>query len=257
MKWWSEFWKLRKQNDRVKIQLIVGCIGIVCIGIAVYQGSSFYRLLHTPIEYICTCVDSNGGLETKLSQVQELDYIDAVSRQKVTSVEITTQWGTLTIPCLMVSEDYLRDAYGVNKDSGMQTFYLNQTAYENILRTIPSSETDMENMHVGYIMGEEKGIAKLLSGSERMPNDSPYAFCTGDPIRLQKEGEQLRIRVRQQDLSGVQGMELKQLGIQIENEEKLEEGRLLQEQKFLEIKYNLCIAVLCMCFVWCLKKYGK
>lgn len=257
MKWWNRFWKQRKQNDRVKVQLIVGCIGLFCFGYALYHGISLYRLLNTPVEYVCTTADFDGGLDAKLSQVQELDYIDAVSRQEVTSVEITTQRGTLTVPCLKVSEDYLRDAYGLSETSAMQTFYLNQTAYESLLKAVQSPEEEIKDVKVGYVMGEEKGTAKLISGSELLPNDSPYIFCTGDPVCLRKEGRQLRVRVRQQDLDGMQIKELGQLGIQVENQKEIEENRLLQEQKLIEMKYNLFIAALCMCFVWCLKKFGK
>ena len=257
MKWWNRFWKQRKQNDRVKVQLIAGCIGLVCFGYALYHGISLYRLLNTPVEYICTTSDSGGGLDAKLSQVQELDYIDAVSRQELTSVEITTQRGTLTVPCLKVSEDYLRDAYGLTENSAMKTFYLNQTAYESMLNMVQASEEEIVDVKVGYVMGEEKGTAKLISGSELLPNDSPYIFCTGDPVCLRKEGRQLRVRVRQQDLDGMQLRDLGQLGIQVENQNEIEENRLLQEQKLLEIKYNLIIAILCMCFVWCLKRFGR
>ena len=51
MKWWTRFWKRRKQDDRIKIMLLffIGVIGFFAD--AVNSGIQVYNMMRSPVEY--------------------------------------------------------------------------------------------------------------------------------------------------------------------------------------------------------------
>lgn len=261
MKWWSSFWKRRKQNDRIKIQLICFLIGMVCLGTAVHQGFQLYQMIMSPVEYILTGTGSSEQMDDKFQTMKQFSYVDAISRQQEVSLILTCPWGELSVPCLELSEEYLETAYGLSDSSAMKVIYLNQPAYEQLLQLNQYSseeEGEIENCRMGYSINEENnGMAIVIPVLEGIPNDTPYAFSKGDSVNLRKNATNVRIRLRKQDLDGMQVQELQRMGFGIVNEGDVEENRLLREIQFLHIKYDLLIAVLCFLFLGCFKKYGN
>ncbi len=261
MKWWSKFWKIRKQKDKVKLMLLFILLGIGFFGHLIYEGICLYQITITPAEYILTSYDSAGITDKQMKELWELEQVSAVSRQQELSLELAGQRGKANLTCLEISQSYLENAYGIRSCSSMQVFYVNQLAYEELLRNMgymDGSETPKENWNMGYVLGgEESGMAKIILVTEGVPNDQPYAFHEGNSIRLAKHSPAIRVQVSQQDLDGMQVQRFRQSGLEIVNDTEVEEMLFRQETMLLQMKYDCIIAGLCLLSAGCLKKFGK
>lgn len=261
MKWWSRFWKIRKQKDWVKLMLLFLLLGIGFFGHLVYEGICLYQIILTPMEYILTSQSPTGITDLQMQDLWELEQISAVSRQQELSLELAGQWGKMNLTCLEVSQSYLENAYGIRSCSSMQVFYMNQLAYEELLENMGYGEgydPPKEDWTLGYVLGEEEmGMAKIILVPEGVPNDQPYAFHEGNSVRLAKNSPAIRIQVRQQNLDGMHVQRFQQSGLEILNDSDIEKTSDCQERILMQMKYDCMIAVLCLLSAGCLKKYGK
>lgn len=261
MKWWSKFWKIRKQKDTVKLMLLFILLGIGFFGHLAYEGICLYQITITPTEYILTSHDPTGITDMQMKELWELEQVSAVSRQQELSLELAGQRGKMNLTCLEVSQSYLENAYGIRSCGSMQVFYMNQLAYEELLRNMGYGEdydAPEEDWTLGYVLGEEEtGMAKVILVTEGVPNDQPYAFHEGNSVRLAKNSPAIRIQVRQQDLDGMNVRRFQQSGLEIINHSDVEETGYRQERILLQMKYDCIIVVLCLLTAGCLKKYGK
>lgn len=261
MKWWSKFWKIRKQKDKVKLMLLFILLGIGFFGHLIYEGIRLYQITITPAEYILTSHDSTGITDKQMKELWELEQVSAVSRQQELSLELAGQRGKLNLTCLEVSRSYLENAYGIQSNSSMQVFYVNTLAYEELIRSmgyVEGGDALPTDWNMGYILGgEEAGMAKIILVTEGVPNDQPYAFHEGNSVRLAKHSPAIRVQVSQQDLDGMQVQRFRQSGLEIVNNTEVEEMLFRRETMLLQMKYDCIIAVLCLLSAGCLKKFGK
>lgn len=141
MKWWKAFLKKRRQSDRVKIQTICLLLGIVFLCDFVYRSASLIQFFRTPQEYVLTGT-SGEVTDGQISTLREQDHVKCVSRQQETSVTFFGKEKSMTVTCFMLTEEYLTNGYGIPKGSGAQNFYLNQTAWEQLLETEESADAE-------------------------------------------------------------------------------------------------------------------
>ncbi|MBO5238075.1 MAG: hypothetical protein J6B50_04800 [Lachnospiraceae bacterium] len=260
MKWWKNFWLTRKQNDRVKIQLICFLLGIFCFSLGFYYSVQLYQLLHTPVEYVLSGSESSEKLSMQIEEIEKLEYVETVSRQKEKKIDITCKTGTISLPCIEVSKEYLESAYGLTETETMKVIYLNETAYEQLRRECQSNygaSGSKDNWQAGYSMGEgEQGMAKLVV-AKSLPDDSPCVFVSGTSLELKKNNSQIRVRLQYQDLEGIQIEELQEAGAMIINSEQIEKNQLLLNIQMMQARDWLIIGCICLLFTAILKKYGK
>lgn len=261
MKWWSKFWKIRKQKDKVKLMLLFILFGIGFFGHLIYEGICLYQITITPAEYILTSHNSAGITDIQMKELWELEQVSAVSRQQELSLELAGQRGKMNLTCLEVSQSYLENAYGIRSCSSMQVFYINKLAYDELTRSmgyVEGGDVPPTDWNMGYVLGgEESGMAKIILVSEGIPNNQPYAIHEGSSVRLAKNSPAIRVQVRQQDLDGMQVRRFRQSGLEIVNNTEVEETLFRQETMLLQMKYDCVIALLCLLAAGCLKKFGK
>lgn len=261
MKWWSKFWKIRKQKDKVKLILLFVLLGIGFLGHLIYEGICLYQITITPAEYILTCQNAAGITDNQMKELWEQEQVSAVSRQQELSLELAGQRGKMNLTCLEVSQSYLENAYGIRSCSSMQVFYVNKLAYDELTRSMgyaEGGEAPPTEWNMGYVLGgEDSGMAKIIFVSEGIPNDQPYAFHEGSSVKLAKNSPAIRVQVRKQDLDGMQVQRFQQSGLEIVNNTEVEETLFRQETLLLQMKYDCMIAMLCLLFAGCLKKFGK
>lgn len=261
MNWWSKFWKIRKQKDKVKLMVLFLLVGIGFFGQFIYEGIRLYQKVMTPVEYIMTGHSPGGVTDAQMVEIRELKQVTVVSRQQERSLELSAQRGTLTLPCLEVSQSYLEIAYGIQSYSSMQVFYVNPPAYEELLKIMREPEYETEGAkecQMGYVLGnEETGMAKIILVEEGLPNDIPYAFHEGSSVSLAKNSTVVRIQMEQQDVDGMNEKRLQQIGLEPVNAGAVQDMACFLEQEILRMKYALLVAAISFLSVWCLKKYGK
>ena len=73
MKWWTRFWKRRKQDDRIKIMLLffIGVIGFFAD--AVNSGIQVYNMMRSPVEYVVSNSSASGLTSYQMSGIETME----------------------------------------------------------------------------------------------------------------------------------------------------------------------------------------
>lgn len=263
MKWWKTLWQQRRENDRIKLQIwfLLGA-GIALI-IGGMQGIQLYRWLHQPLEYQMSAQEPPVQMRGAYQKIQELDVVEAATWQQAGTIQITCSQGTSSLPCIQVSEDYLRCAYGLENSSAMRYLYLNTAAYEQLLQATGRGRQDSRQETqwlVGYScqdMGQEQGMARVVLVEDLFEEENPCVYLAGDPVQLENMATVLRVRVKQRDLTGSQRKELEETGFYLMNEEQEELVQVNGNSRLMSIRYILLLALVCFLAYGSLKRYGR
>lgn len=263
MQYIKDFLKKRKQSDAVKLIVLLVLGGMVMLGMTVQRGMALYRLTKTRAEYAFTAVSPDGVTEAQLQYVRELDCVETVSREYQGEVMLRYGGSEVTLPCRMVSEEYMENIYGISC-SGMQVFYVNDAAYEEMLKAgwySLMSDRGEENALAGIlpeydIEGLENGVARLDIKSRIFEEEGMAAVGVTDKAALSEHPERIRVAVTGNDLTGENLRSLEKGGLILVNETDAKQMVWEQEKEYLRLKYEAVIAVLCFAAAWCLKKYS-
>lgn len=254
VKCWRRFCQYRRRDDRVKVMLLLACIGIGFFLYAVYSGIQAYTMVKTPVEYI---LNGNGHIYN----IENMEDAAAVSMQRESSLTLSGPWGEMTVACVELSESYLTLAYGISETSAMKVIYLNQMAYEQLLQASNSENASKsaKEMQAVYILGdeEEKGEAKIRVIPGGVQNNTACAFCSGSSVSLSEGDGAIRVQMAGHDLDGLNAARIGQFGFQIVNAFEVQQASMELEMQFMRIKYGCLVAVLCLIAVISLGKYGR
>lgn len=289
MSWWRRFWRLRKQNDIVKIMLLFGVLGFTFLVNAVYSGIQIYKLVNTPVEYVMSGWYGNSS-DSRLSELARLENVTAVSCQMDGAAAVKYQTIESSISYVELSEEYIESVYGIKDSGSMKNFYMNPAAYKRFTQSVyfrtavnkagmdeigeNAGYTD-EGLRVNYALdgqvqmenedslagnpasGIAYGTAKVVLVDTNIAGDEPYVFCKGDRVSLLKSATSVRVRAGQQDLDGMNIKRMQELGFSVANEELIIRTEYEQEIQMIKIKFGLLLAVICVVSVWALGKYGR
>ncbi len=248
MKWWKRFLRLRKQNDTVKIMLLYIVIGVCFFVNAIYNGVLLYRLIQSPVEYVAGI---GGTFGTKLKELAELENVKAFSVQGEKSVTMKYKTTEVSLPCVYLSKEYLKNAYGIEESGAMEKFFVNQAAYEQ-LKQENTYEPDEGILRVTYTIEAQeedkegqKGTADIVLLADILPDKEPYAFCRGDSVDYAKSTT-VRVLAARHELDEITVKRLQGMGFVIENTTDLQEDKYMQEMKLVELRYGLIVAGICV-----------
>ena len=224
MKWLSNFLKLRKQNDYVKIILLFVLVAVWVIGSSVYNIVEIRKNLSKPTEYVLM-VQGNSAKSGDLKNAGDVTGISNVTFQKSDTITV----GNESIECLKVSKEYLENVYNVKETSGMRTFFL----------------TPALNMTYSIEEGEKK-TGKFVKLENEMFKDEEIAFTMGERIDFQSECNEIRAYVTKRNIDGTQNRKLEKSGLTLENQTESMETDFNIKLKFTEAKYNILIGIICI-----------
>lgn len=272
MRWWVRLLRLRKQNDVVKVMFLFFVLGLVFLGNAINSGIHLSGIVKEPVEYVM----QGAMLDARISELEQLENVTAVSRQIEGAVAVKYNAKETTISFVELSKEYIETSYGIKDNGVMKTFYMNKTAYNNFKRsieftartkTVDGEYTD-EGIRVSYVLNEQPqsegenqmavnyGMAKVVL-VEIGSDDKPYVFCVGESIQLNTVATGVRVRVGQQDLDGMNLKRMQGVGFYVSDEMVVMKGEYQQEIQVLKIKFHVLLAAICLISVAMLGKYGK
>lgn len=262
MKWWKSLWQQRRENDRVKLQmwfLLGAVIALIAGGV---QGIQLYQWVHQPVEYRMSAQEPPYQMQGAYQTIRELDAVKAVSWQQEGTIQITCSQGTVSLPCVELSEDYLKRAYGLESSSAMRNLYLNAAAYAQLLQETGRSRQESDRTEqwlVGYScqnMGQEQGMARVIPVETPIEEETPCVYLAGNSVELENLATVLRVCMKQQDLTGSQRKELEGTGFYLLNEEQEQLIQMEGNHRLMSIRYRLLLSLLCFLAYGSLKKYG-
>lgn len=211
MKWWKKFWRIRKQEDRVKIVLLLFLLGIVFLFYGVYNGICLYQAVQTPVEYVLAGDSGEQNLGRKLNEIREWENMAGASIFRESSVLITYQGEETTFSCVELSEEYIKDVYGISQSGATKTFYMNQKAFdmvketneafsykqsgsEDTLRmTYETEEAEEGQTQLPEKERKEKKTAEIVRVKEGVNEEEPFVFSAGEKGILIKYGMGIRV----------------------------------------------------------------
>lgn len=260
MNWWCRFLKQRRQSDRVKLQVVFVLLGLFFLGDFLYRCTGVWQFMQTPVEYIVTAAGTVE--ETQISELREQEHVKTVSRQQMQTVTFSGKNKTVTADCLMLSREYLENAYGIQSGSGANVFYLNRTAWEGLAE---AEEDGGEGQKERQKMGEERSVSYSISDGlseknvstksassenpggqmgkaravlvETLPDSKAYVFLAGNTASL-SGGNEVRVQFFGQDLDGMNQKHLTRLGFEVANISDIELGNLKMEMQFMRMQYD-------------------
>lgn len=275
MKWWKKFWRLRKQEDRVKIVLLLFLMGIVFLFYGVYNGICLYQTVQTPVEYVLTGDSGDKYLGRKLNEIREWENMAGTSIFRENSVLITYQGEETTFSCVELSEEYIKDVYGISQSGATKTFYMNQKAFDMVKEAegaFSYKQSDSEDiLRVAYEMEaaeegqtqlpekerKEKKTAEIVLVKEGVNEEEPFVFSVEEKGILIKYGTGIRLCFKGQDMDGSQLRKIQEAGFTVKNINVYQELEYLRKEKELHIKYAFGVSGICLfcsCILW---KAGK
>lgn len=269
MKWWTEFQKRRKQEDRIKIMLIFFLAGVGFLADAVFTGVQIYEEAKSPVEYVVVSGQESGITAYQRSEIEVMENVQAVSRQRDSTLTLSDTWGELTVSCLELSDTYLNLAYGLSDTSAMKVIYLNDMAWKQLMQASgnssnssggPAAAGENETEQLTYALeGEdgETGMAKVIYVQSGLPEDEAHAFCASDSFRLSEGDGSVRVRMSGQGLSETGLAQFSTLGLTVTNSDQIEIASMAKSMQFQRMRYDIFVVFLCMAAAASLKKYGK
>lgn len=273
MEGWKKFWKLRRQDDRVKVMLMFFAAGVIFFTCAGYQSVRYYKMIQSPAEYVLTTENVRTNVRKELSEICKLDEIAAVGFQSERDITLKYQEYEGTFSCMELSKAYMEAVYGVKESSSMKTFYMNEKAYRQLCRESGLKERQTgraggNSLRLSYMDSASKAdsadpvsassvaaAARVMLVKQNMPKKEPYVFCKKG---VQNEVETMlpvRIFARRQDWDGQLVKKLQESGFTLENQEEVRKEEYERGLLSCGLKYNLLAAVICFCSAAALRRF--
>ena len=121
--------RLRKQDDCIKLALLLLLAAGWLAFTACIQGAAYARLLARPAEYVLESSFSGAVLDSNLKRIQELEAVVGISRQR----EFTLTRGEKVLKVTELERQYLTDCYGIELSAMGRSYWLNQAAFGSFL----------------------------------------------------------------------------------------------------------------------------
>lgn len=283
MQRWKKFWKLRKQEDAVKLMLLFLLAGTAFLGNAVYNGVELYRQLHSPAEYVLVSNAQGGAEHSQLNALREIKQVTAVSHQRELPLTARENGKEAAFTCTELSGEYMEKAYGIRDSGAVKTFYMNQKAYRQLQQELDSDQAgskvdsagsraqsapggkrssdegkEAEERQIRYLVEEETSdgetaekerTAKVVLVQQGVAQEEPYVFSKA---AIQRIEPQVRVCVGQQELEGGTAQRLEAAGFSLEQTQAAQEAGQKQTLQLVRLGYALLAGLLCLSCVWAL-----
>lgn len=245
--------QLRKQNDSVKLTLVIFIVGIVACISAVNGGISIYNDYRKPVEYVLQ-PEKNKVTAQDIDELSHIQNVDFATAQTDGTLSIKTDNDTESISIAMVSDDYLKKVYSIHNREGMTCVYLTEKSFNKLKKkmekTFQNKTANEYKAKVTIDMGQEQKqiIVKLVPLDNTKEQEG--AFMAEPSAKLYGEEAKIRAYVTKSDVAGTTVLEIEEKGYAIENRDIVIENENDRKIAFNDIKYQLIIMALCALHMW-------
>lgn len=265
MKCWMKLWKLRRQDDRVKIVFLLFLTGFgFCINV-VYNGISLYKMLYRPFEYIIE--GTNDSLaDSKLAELGKQKNVFAVSRQNEFDVIFNSRENELTVPCVELSASYIEDVYNIKEKKAMITFYVNKKGYNQLCKELKIENNKYKELKLNCIINkngdtkedftEKECTARIIVIENNLSNDKASFVYVGDNFNIHKS-KKARVCVSYKDIERIFINNIEKLGLHIDNIDNINKTEYMQKILLNRILYGIIVFVICFFSTYMLCKFTK
>ncbi|MBQ9934762.1 MAG: hypothetical protein IJO70_02850 [Lachnospiraceae bacterium] len=256
----KRFLRLRKQDDRVKIMLVLGIIAMVCLIFVIKNTVTMYNYVNSPTEY-----ELMGNLtsDLKLKELSQLESVKMISLQGDMSASVRYNMNETSVGYMVLSADYASYVYGVKDTTNMTTLYANSLAYEQLLkalsvdRYIYSSVYEAGELVLEYKAGDKEYTSAKVVLVGELPDDEPFVFAIENSVDLKNKANKLRVYVSKQDMEQMIIKEFESRGYFISDKEILLEFQNQLDKLVIDIKYQVIICIMSILWIFTLHRISK
>lgn len=277
------FLKLRRQNDTVKIMVILVLAGVVSVVSILYHAGLIYYYVKTPVEYVLT---ADHVISTEqIGVVQQLEGVSRISRQIEIPITLQYQGAETEMQAVLLSQEYVEEMYGVKLPSGGRRIFMDEKTFSSVqtewqdsregsvevksrklddgrvvldvrYRIAETTADDLSNDDAVSNGGVEQldRPAQIVVAESRVQGEETFVCLADTENRLPREACSLRVQYENHDLDGLHVEQLTKLGYTIENEEMVLGEKYEIQIKLLHIRYGLVICAICLAGVFGLGK---
>lgn len=228
----TDFLKLRKQNDRVKLALLffllAGYFGVT----SGMQVAEYASAVGEPVEYVLQSPSTGAVLDMGMQKIREMDGVLGVSRQ----TEITLSTEDKSLVATVLDRQYLSNCYGLNSTGAGHQFWLSKAAFDSFLGNTASPA------RLAYQIEDSRESGNFTL-ADSFPAEESYAVTAGSTVDLGGSST-LRVMLEKTDLSGADVRRLESLGFSVMNREFLLEQSYETELMMTRLRYGLIATIL-------------
>lgn len=271
------FLKLRKQNDTVKIIVILALAGIASAVSVLYYAWMIYHYVNTPVEYVLT---TDRGVSTEqVNTLLQLEGVSRVSWQRDIPVLLRYQGAETEVSAVLLSQDYVEEMFDMTLPSDVRRIIMNKAAFFDLQTEWSEDREGMAAVEgrkqedgsmaldVRYRIAEtmsdetadnamkqtERSIRIIVTETARQ-REEPFVCLVDTDGSLLREAYSLRVQFGSHDLDGLHVERMVKLGYVVENEETILREKYEVQIKLLHIKYGLLLCVISLVAVFALGK---
>ena len=259
MRWLKKLLLLRKQQDRVKLIVCFFTAGAIFMVRLLLFGSAFYQEQNTPAEYVLSEGETvNDGM---IDRIRQWKTCKTACRQRTNTVTFQGGWGTIALEYVQIEADYLKEVYAVKETSGMQTFYLNQAAWDQIAGRMKESgmslpENGKTQMTVTTGDPEQTQKVRLLLYPDLFSEEEPRIFCMETAAGL-SDADEVRVVLSGHDTDHAAQKYFSELGFSFLEEKQIVEQNARDTLTWTQIRYEAVLAAVCFVSAICLNRYKE
>ena len=136
--------KLRKQNDTVKIIVILALAGIVSALSVLYYAWMIFHYVNTPVEYVLT---ADRAVSTEqVNTLLQLEGVNRVSRQSDIPVLLRYQGAETEVSAVLLSQDYVEEMFDMTLPSDVGRIIMNKAAFSDLQTAWSENRDGMEEI---------------------------------------------------------------------------------------------------------------
>lgn len=259
----SEFLRLRKQNDTVKLICILALTGTACLISAICHLWDIYRYVNLPGEYVLT--GETTVTQKRVNELMQMKDVQNVSRAMEIPITIKYRGTEIVVTCTVLSQEYIEDAYGMKLLGSTKRFYMNEAAFNAFCQ-------DLSERNAGFTMEQEQAdgnmeydisyseiqeaseegdsvsfqSAKIVVVRDGILQEEPLVFMAEHGSRLSKEAVTIWVLFGKHDLDGLHVKKLRKMRYLIKNEDMIMAEEYEMKIRTLHIRYGLFSCVICL-----------
>lgn len=254
---WKKFLKNRKRSDRVKIMLYLGIAAALFLVLTAVDIIELVKYINTPTEYILSC---DTVSDVVLDQLMDIDGISAVTPTESNSLTLKYKANETAVNVVCISKEYAKTVYDVERRGEMTTIFANGTAYKRILSELVgiSSNHDLNNdFKVEVLDGDKYKACRIVNIHQNISGEEPFVFTVTADSLLKTHADSVRVYIPRQDTERLAVSRIQDLGCGIMNQDDILSFHNKIDRLFLEMKYHLIIAAMCVLWIVTLRRFAS
>lgn len=270
------FFKIRKQNDMVKLICLFVLAEIAFVISVVYHAGRILYYVNTSAEYVLT--GENAVSKKRMDELLQNRDVGMVSRQMEIPITIFYRGVGMQVNVTVLSQEYMEKMLGEEVPTGTKRVYMNETAFSELQRVFSEKNVEIKREEktgdrteydIRYCITEvpedpegndgtavisDQRTAKLVVQDLGGQEGDCAVFITGMGSELQKDACSLRVQFIKHDLDGLHVSHLRKQGYVIENEDSVIQEEYVIRENLLHIRYGLLCCVICLIATFALKR---